>query len=276
MTSGATTSQFLILFGLFLLRAVLGNDEDYYRDIRIQRQENCFDCFDTREAALCEKYFSKCIYLDKNSGEGPVGKKAKQDALDLIKELEDKSKLRNIQKHSGYCLNFQGRIADRDSFCEIDFGGKVKMSASYIAMMVSRAIQKEYDAKSVETLIVDLQCDLRSEQQYEKVLMDRLHSYGIYPAVSVLNTKRNETRTLEALAVAQTVGPNGYRMWSIHLAKQRGRKGKQTAVYLAMKQATATYGTAYFISDNPKVREKANGLFIVRIMIKPKPKCSYC
>lgn len=257
-----------------MMQEAWGKSEEYYRDIKIQRRANCYDCFDTHEAMLCEVYFDRCMILDQSTDESEIAT-ARSDALGLIKELKKKSKLKNTERNSGYCLNFQGRIASLDDFCNIDYGPPVNMTASYIAMMVSQAIQKEYKANSVDILMVDVQYDRRSEKEYQQYLMDKLYPNVVHRVLDTNHSESFNHFALNASSVAQKLGPQGYRTWSIHLPKQRGKSGQNKAIQKALASAIKRFGKAFYINRNAKVREEPGGHFIVRIMTKKKCKF-YC
>lgn len=267
MTFGATFSLCIASVVLLLIQVVHGKSDEYYRDKKIQRRENCYDCFNAREAMLCEVYFDRCMLLDRSSDASEKAN-AKSEAVRLIKELENESKLRDDQRSSGYCLNFQDRIADLDNFCEFEYGEKTKMLASYIAMVVSQAILKEYDAKRVDTLIVDVQHDKRSEKQYEKYLMDKLYSSGIIPAVSTTNSKMYKNLTVGLPPVGRKVGANGYRTWSIHVARKPGKNAPKFVIQRAVDKAILKYGKSYYISKQRRVVKETKKFFIVRIKVK--------
>lgn len=269
-----TTWLLLSLALLNVAMSELGGDSDaYYHKLLIARRENCNDCFDSKKAKVCQKFYNRCAIL-KQSTDASAVEKARQEATKLVKKLEKESYLKDEQRDSGYCLNFQARICDMDKFCELDIGPKAGMTASYIGMVVAGTIRTQFQAESVDMLLVDVQPDCRlSESMYEKRLFEKLglpytpsRQMRVDFRKTGLSERTNGTRLKDA-SVAQDASA-GYRTWTIHEQKNPRKNGNMRAVQKALDRAVRMHGKSQVLSHSAKAeRMPESNIFTMKIMV---------
>lgn len=254
--------SFLTLFGNLYLSLALNNTD--YRLLVEQRQENCNDCFRQSSARQCSALYGACPARLSNPGPtDPRGVFYEKFRPTLEVMRDDSSLLRNATE-SAYCLNFQKKATDISTFCQVDLGTKVFMVAEFLADVAAQAILDETRATSVNTLLVDIQFDMRSQAEYiADVLKDLNKTESSMQQDGTVGPPRLPQTGIPS--VTSTAGPNGYRMWSVLVANNPQKNDKDIAIKVAVRRAARKYGKGVYLAKNSRVEQISKNMYIVSL-----------
>lgn len=279
---------FLLTLCVNLQKSLALTDAEY-RELVEQRLENCNDCFQPYPAGLCRTVYNACQAFNQSESEpdseslfesdfpfeseSPSESEftgSRDDFYDQYEPLLDimkkESSLKENATKSGYCLSFQKKATENSTLCQIDLGSKVFLVAEFIADVAAQVILNETKATSVDTLLVDIQFDMRPPAEYINDVLIDLNLKGVF--VKRINGGLRTSRwgLTRKPASPSTPGPNGYRMWTFLIANDPQKNAKKRLISMAVKAAAAEFGKNVYLDRKAKVwTNRKENLYVVSL-----------
>lgn len=236
----------------------------------------CAGCYQSRVAKPCDAMYDLCAQY--NSTSNPIyWSLLKRYFAQYIPLMEDDSNLLKKAKRYAHCRQFQKLSTEAETFCQAGVESAAFMTAKFFADVAAEAIRVEYRAESVTTLLVDIQMDERSPEQYIADVMRDIQGNKTSEKFDIIQVPENSA-SLELLPSTAhqngEPGPNGYRMWSIHLPNHPTWEGKKIAVKQAVQKAARKFGKGIYLARGAIVTVEPDNYFVVSL--KAANPCTAC